>query len=190
MSNQKRSSGRRQRASLPGEPTGAALVERMIRVDQAGEFGAMQIYRGQLAVLAGTPSEAAVQEMADQEREHLETFDRLLVERRVRPTALTPLWRVAGFALGAGTALLGERAAMACTVAVEEVIEEHYQKQVDQLGDEEPALRQTIERYRDDEAHHRDVGLRHGAEATPGYRLLAGGIKAGTRAAIWLSERV
>lgn len=176
--------------SLPGEPSGAALVERMIRVDQAGEFGAMQIYRGQLAVLAGTASEAPVREMAEQEREHLDTFDRLIAERRVRPTALTPIWRVAGFALGAGTALLGERAAMACTVAVEEVIESHYNKQAAQLGDKEPELRATIERFRDDEAHHRDVGLEHGAEQTPGYRLLSGGIRTGTRMAIWLSERI
>jgi ubiquinone biosynthesis monooxygenase Coq7 len=108
----------------------------------------------------------------------------------VRPTALTPLWRAAGFALGAGTAMLGEKAAMACTVAVEEVIEEHYRGQADRLEDDEAELRATIEQYREDEAHHRDVGLANGAEETPGYRLLSGGIKAGTRLAIWLSERI
>ena len=176
--------------SLPGEPVGRALLERVVRVDQAGEFGAVQIYKGQLAILAGTASEGPVREMAAQEDEHLAVFDRLMLERRVRPTALAPLWRVAGFALGAGTALMSERAAMACTVAVEEVIEQHYGKQIAALGDEEGELRDVLARFRADEAHHRDTGLAHGAEKTPGYRLLRRGIGVGTRLAIWLSERV
>jgi ubiquinone biosynthesis monooxygenase Coq7 len=175
---------------LPGDLRGKKLVDRVIRVDQAGEFGAKQIYNGQLAILTGTASEAPVREMLEQEHEHLEAFDKLVVERRVRPTALTPVWRIAGFALGAGTALMGEKAAMACTVAVEEVIEEHYQRQCDALGDEEPKLREMIGKFQADESSHRQVGLAHDAEKTPGYRLLRRGIRTGTRVAVWLSERV
>lgn len=180
----------RPKGRLPGDPDEQAELARMIRVDQAGEFGARQIYKGQLAVLRGLPSATVITEMAEQEDRHLERFNRLLVERRVRPTALTPLWRVAGYALGAGTALMGERAAMACTVAVEEVIEEHYQRQADTLGDREPDLKKTIEEFRRDELAHRDIGLEHEAETTPGFPVLRRGIKAGTRLAIWLSERI
>jgi ubiquinone biosynthesis monooxygenase Coq7 len=178
------------KTSLPGDVTGRRLLERIIRVDQAGEFGAKRIYNGQLAILAGTAAEAPVRAMLEQELEHLDAFDRLIAERRVRPTALGPLWRVAGFALGAGTALLGEKSAMACTVAVEEVIEEHYLRQCDALGDDEPELRAMLEEFRADEAGHRETGLAHGAEAAPGYRTLKRGIKAGTRLAVWLSERI
>lgn len=180
----------RPKGRLLGDPDEQAELARMIRVDQAGEFGARQIYKGQLAVLRGLPSATVITEMAEQEDRHLERFNRLLVERRVRPTALTPLWRVAGYALGAGTALMGERAAMACTVAVEEVIEEHYQRQADALGDREPDLKKTIEEFRRDELAHRDIGLEHEAETTPGFPVLRRGIKAGTRLAIWLSERI
>ncbi|MEQ9641476.1 MAG: demethoxyubiquinone hydroxylase family protein [Alphaproteobacteria bacterium] len=176
--------------SLPGDLSKRQRLERILRVDQAGEFGARRIYQGQLAVLRGTASEAPVAEMAAQEDEHLATFDRLLTERQVRPTALTPLWRAAGFALGAGTALLGEKAAMACTVAVEEVIDEHYLDQIEALGDDEPELRETLTKYRADEQHHRDVALDHDAERAPGYRALRRAIRAGTKLAIRLSERV
>ena len=176
---------------LPGDLPPAALVERMIRVDHAGEFGAVRIYEGQMAVLGkSSPAGATVQRMADQEREHLETFDRLIVDRRVRPTALTPLWHVAGFALGAGTALMGEKAAHACTVAIEEVIDEHYGKQAEQLGDDESDLRDTIEQFRADEIAHRDEALERGARDAPGYEVLTSAIKAGSRLAIWLSERI
>ena len=176
---------------LPGDLPPAALVERMIRVDHAGEFGAVRIYEGQMAVLGkSSPAGTTVQRMADQEREHLETFDRLIVDRRVRPTALTPLWHVAGFALGAGTALMGEKAAHACTVAIEEVIDEHYGKQAEQLGDDESDLRDTIEQFRADEIAHRDEALERGARDAPGYEVLTSAIKAGSRLAIWLSERI
>jgi ubiquinone biosynthesis monooxygenase Coq7 len=178
------------RRRLPGDLSERALLERMIRVDQAGEFGAKQIYKGQLAVLRGTRSEAPIAEMAAQEDEHLARFNALLAQRRVRPTALTPVWRLAGYALGAGTALLGERAAMACTVAVEEVIEDHYRRQAEALDGREPDLKETIEEFRRDELAHRDIGLDHDAEDTPGYAVMRRGIKAGTRLAIWLSERI
>jgi ubiquinone biosynthesis monooxygenase Coq7 len=176
-----------------GDPSAQELIARMIRVDQAGEYGAVCIYEGQLAVLGRhprTPEAAVIHEMAAAERIHLETFDRLLVERRVRPTLLSPLWRVAGLALGAGTALLGPKAAMACTVAVEEVIEGHYQKQAERLGEDEAELRATIEEYREDEIDHRDTGLAFGAEAAPAYPLLSAVIKAGSKLAIRLAERI
>lgn len=161
----------------------------MIRVDHAGEYGAVRIYEGQMAVLGKSPVGVTLRQMADQEREHLEAFDRLVIDRRVRPTALTPLWHVAGFALGAGTALMGEKAAHACTVAIEEVIDGHYANQADQLGDDESELRDTIDRFRADEIAHRDEALEHGALEAPGYEVLTSAIKAGSRLAIWLSER-
>jgi ubiquinone biosynthesis monooxygenase Coq7 len=128
--------------------------------------------------------------MAAQEQRHLDQLTELVADRRVRPTALQPLWHVAGFALGAATALMGERAAMACTVAVEEVIDEHYRKQVERLGETEPAIRANLEEFRQDELAHRDTALRHGAAEAPAHLLLSGLIKAGSRAAIWLSERL
>jgi ubiquinone biosynthesis monooxygenase Coq7 len=179
-------SGRR----LPGDPTPEAAVKRMIRVDQAGEYGARRIYEGQLAVLGESPSGADIRHMYEQEIRHLETFDQMVAERRVRPTLLQPVWHVAGFALGAATALIGEKAAMACTVAVEEVIDEHYARQAEQLGAEEAGLKQTIETFRAEELEHRDLGLARGAEQAPAYPALSAAIKAGSRLAIWLSERV
>ena len=175
---------------LPGDPDPRELVERMIRVDHAGEYGAARIYAGQLAVLGDRPVGDTIRHMAEQEQKHLAAFDRLVVERRVRPTALGPVWHAAGFALGAASALLGERAAMACTVAVEDVIQKHYAEQADQLGDDEAELRATIEEFRADEIEHHDTGLKHQAELAPGYRVLSEAVKAGSRLAIWLSTRV
>ena len=175
---------------LPGDPTREETIARMIRVDHAGEYGARRIYDGQLAVLGQSAAAPAIREMAEAEQAHLDAFDALLVERRVRPTALSPVWHVAGFALGAASALLGERAAMACTVAVEEVIEQHYAGQARRLGDDEAELRQTLEEFGADEARHRETGLTHGAEQAPGYEALSAAVKRGTRLAIWLSERV
>jgi ubiquinone biosynthesis monooxygenase Coq7 len=167
-------------------------IEAMIRVDHAGEYGAVRIYEGQLAVLGsrGTPSAQAIRHMADQEQKHLERFDAMINERRVRPTVLEPVWRVAGFALGAATALLGEKAAMACTAAVEEVIDEHYASQVERLGDADPMLKATVEGFRADEIAHRKEALAHGAEEAVGYKVLSESIKAGVRLAIRLSERI
>jgi ubiquinone biosynthesis monooxygenase Coq7 len=131
-----------------------------------------------------------LREMAATEERHLETFENLVADRQVRPTALMPLWHVAGFLLGAGTAVLGEKAAMACTVAVEEVIEEHYAGQAGRLGETESELKRTIEQFQAEEAEHKELGLGSGAEEVPGYELLTGAIKAGSRLAIWLSERI
>lgn len=168
----------------------APSIDRILRVDHAGEYGAKRIYEGQLAVLGGKPSAPVIRHMAEQEREHLAEFERLIRERQARPSALLPFWHMAGFALGAGTALLGEKAAMACTVAVESVIGEHYRRQEDTLGADESALKETLARFRAEEAEHHDTGLAHGAEEAPAYPLLCGAIKAGTRAAIWIAERI
>jgi len=175
---------------LPGDTTERTLIERIVRVDHAGEYGAKRIYQGQLAVLGRGPKGDILRHMQAQEQHHLDTFAGLIAERRVRPTALLPLWHVAGYALGAITAALGERAAMACTVAVEEAIDEHYQAQSAALGEDEAPLRATIEAFRAEELEHRDIGLEHEAELTPGYKVMCAVIKAGCKVAIAVSERV
>jgi ubiquinone biosynthesis monooxygenase Coq7 len=174
--------------TLPGDR--GADIGRMIRVDHAGEYGAKRIYQGQLAVLGHTDKAGTIRHMQAQEQVHLDTFAALIAARRVRPTALLPFWHLAGFALGAVTAALGTRAAMACTVAVEEAIDEHYQAQVEALGETEPELRRTIETFRAEELEHRDIGLANEAELAPAYRLLSAAIKAGCKVAIKVAERV
>jgi ubiquinone biosynthesis monooxygenase Coq7 len=167
--------------------------QRMIRVDQAGEFGATRIYAGQLAVMGDrAPHSAAIRAMAGQEEDHRAQFDALMARRGVRPTLLQPFWHVAGFALGAGTALIGPEAAMACTAAIETEIDEHYTRQLDELeaqGDD-PELAGMIARFRDDEREHKDAAFAAGAEKAPGYPLLSAAIRLGCRAAIRLSERI
>lgn len=212
-------------SGLPGDLPQEEKLARIIRVDQAGEYGAQRIYAGQLAVMKarrramrkGPPNPfehradtqeavdskphsvpawtadsmlSAVEEMARQEDEHKETFDRIMVTRRVRPTALAPLWHVGGWMLGAGTALLGDRAAMACTVAVESVISDHYAQQLEELGGEEPELRETIAAFKADEEAHHDEALAREAEKAPGYPLLLAAVKTVTRTAIALSKRI
>jgi ubiquinone biosynthesis monooxygenase Coq7 len=167
----------------------------MLRVDHAGEYGAVAIYHGQLAVFGRQPGRQRITGqltgMAEQEQAHLDAFDRLLVSGRVRPTALSPVWNAAGFALGAATALLGEKAAHACTEAVETVIEEHYGDQVAELeagGDTE--LAGKLARFRDDEIAHRDLAAAEGASKAPGYPVLSALIRTGCRLAIRISEKV
>ena len=164
---------------------------RMLRVDQAGEYGATRIYAGQLAVL-GDRSEIAseIRHMADQEAVHRAKFDALLAQRGVRPTVLQPFWDIAGFALGAATALIGPKAAMACTAAVETEIDLHYSAQLDELGDSDPELSAMIHDFREDERAHRETALAAGAEQAPGYPLLSGAIRLGCRVAIRLAERI
>jgi ubiquinone biosynthesis monooxygenase Coq7 len=174
---------------IPGDLDRKALIDRFLRVNQAGEIGAVRIYQGQLAVLRNAKSAKQIRHMAQQERHHVETFDRLIAENNTRPTILSPLWHMAGFALGAATALMGERAAMACTVAVEEVIDGHYARQVEQLGEDQADLKDTIKTFQAEEVEHRDIGLANGAEQALGYPLLSAAIKAGCKAAIWLAER-
>jgi len=175
---------------LPGDPSRDEMIARIIRVDQAGEYGAKRIYDGQLAVLGDSADAPVLRKMAAAEEEHLARFNQLIRERRVRPTALQPLWHVAGFALGVGSALLGREAAMACTVAVEEVIDEHYADQAAMLGEEDPELKAAIEEFRQHEIEHRDIALAEGARRAPGYPVLSAAVKAGSRLAIWLSERI
>ena len=178
------------RRSLPGDPLPERAVDAMLRVDQAGEYGARRIYEGQMAVLGRSAAGAILRKMHAQELKHLKARDTRLGERQVRPTLLAPVWHVAGFALGAATALMGERAAMACTVAVEEVIDKHYQGQVERLGEAEPKLRETFETFRKEEVEHRDTAMSQGAQEAPGYGLLTTAIKAGSRLAIWLSQKI
>ena len=168
-----------------------ARREAMLRVDQAGEYGATRIYAGQLAVM-GTRGGGAdeIAAMAGQEAEHLKKFNALIAARGVRPTALQPIWHVAGFALGAATALIGPKAAMACTAAIEEEIERHYSAQLDELGTSDDELSGLIGTFRDDERSHRQTALAAGAEQAPLYPLLSGDIRLGCRFAIRLSEKV
>jgi 3-demethoxyubiquinol 3-hydroxylase len=177
-------------ASLHGDLTHDQMIDRFIRVDHAGEYGAVRIYQGQLAVLGQKPVGDSIRHMAAKEREHLSRFDELVAARRVRPTVLAPLWDVAGFALGAATALMGEKVAMACTAAVEEVITEHYDHQAEQLGDTESELREVITEFRADEEEHRQTALAAGAQDAPGHVAITEVIKRGSRLAIWLSERL
>lgn len=168
-------------------------LHRMIRVDQAGEFGATRIYEGQLAVMGDRgPHSAEIRHMAAQEAEHRAKFDALLARRGVRPTALHPIWSAAGYGLGAFTALLGPEAAMACTAAVETEIDKHYSEQLDHLQatGADPELAEMIEAFREEEREHHDSAIANGAERAPAYPLLAGAIRLGCRLAIRLSERV
>ena len=177
-------------ASFPGDPTKREDIERILRVDHAGEYGAKRIYTGQLAVLGRGSKGDLLRHMKDQEQVHLDAFGDMIARRRVRPTAMLPFWHVAGFALGAMTALMGEKAAMACTVAVEETIDQHYRDQIARLGEDEADLKEKIEIFRLEEVEHRDIGLENGAEQAPAYRLLSGAIRLGCKMAIKVSERV
>jgi len=169
-----------------------ADIASMIRVNQAGEYGAERIYAGQLAVMGDDgPDSSAIHHMAEQEKRHLDAFDRMIVERGVRPTILQPFWKVAGYALGAGTAALGPRAAMACTVAVETEIDRHYQEQLEQLkAENEPELSEMIAEFREEELEHKATALAAGAEQAPGYPVLSAVIRMGCRLAIGLSKRI
>ncbi len=175
----------------PGDLSHHQKIERMIRVNHAGEYGAQRIYAGQLAVLGKSESAPTLRHMAEQEQEHLDTFSRMMTQRRVRPTLLMPLWHVGGFAMGAATALMGEKAAMACTVAVESVIDEHYAEQEKALADDdEHELKAAITKFRADEKEHHDTALNLGAEAAPLYSILSAMITCQTKMAIWLSTRI
>lgn len=180
--------------NIPG-PNARRLAE-MLRVDHAGEYGAVAIYRGQRAVFDALPHKAAIAgeiaEMEAGEIEHLETFDRLLAERGIRPTVLSPLWNAAGFGLGAATALMGEKAAMACTQAVEDVIEKHYAEQIAALenDDREADLAATLVKFREDEIGHKTTAENAGARQAPGYALLSAAIRMGCRGAIKIAEKI
>ncbi|KPJ10192.1 Ubiquinone biosynthesis protein COQ7-like [Papilio machaon] len=168
-------------------------LDKIIRVDHAGELGADRIYAGQMAVLGSTAEGPLIQHMWEQEKKHREKFEELICKYRVRPTIMTPLWNVAGFVLGAGTALLGKEAAMACTVAVETVIVDHYNDQLRTLMADphvDKDILETITRFRDEEQEHHDTGIDHGAEQAPFYKALTEVIKAGCKVAITISKTV
>ncbi|KAF2880755.1 hypothetical protein ILUMI_25427 [Ignelater luminosus] len=170
-----------------------ADIDTIVRVDHAGELGADRIYAGQMAVLGHTEKGPLIQHMWDQEKVHRARFEELIRKYRVRPTVMTPIWNVAGFVLGAGSALLGDKAAMACTVAVETVIVEHYNDQLRELMDDPNAnkeLMETIKQFRDEEQEHHDIGIDHGAEQAPLYRAFSELIKFGCKTAIAISKTI
>lgn len=178
----------------PGRGASRRRRAEILRVDHAGEYAAVHIYRAQKAVFEGRAGKTAIAadmgEMQDQEAVHLARFEALLKAEGVRPTVMTPVWRLAAMALGAGTALIGEKAAHACTEAVEDVIEKHYAEQIAELAERDPALAAELTLFRDEELAHHDHAVEHGAREAPAYRLLSAVIKAGCRAAIKVSERV
>ena len=178
----------------PGVGQTRARMAEMLRVDHAGEFAAVHIYRAQRAVLEGRKGKAAIAadltEMEGHEAVHLARFEALLTEYRVRPTAMIPLWKLAATALGAGTALISEKAAHACTEAVESVIEQHYADQIEEVRERDPELAAELTRFREEELAHHDHAIAHGSREAPGYRLLSSVIKVGCKAAIKISERI
>ena len=167
------------------------ILEEIIRVDHAGEYGAVKIYDGQIAIF-GKKSKIGktIEKMARQEQEHIETFEKLILHNRVRPTALLPLWNIAGFILGASTALMGEKAAMTCTVAVEKVIGAHYKEQAAMLKSDQKKLKSIIKKFEKDELEHHDIGIAHNAEKTPGYNILSNIISLGCKTAIFVSKKI
>ena len=171
--------------------TDRQILEEIIRVDHAGEYGATRIYEGQIAVFGkNTKIGKTIQHMADQEQEHIEKFQELIVSERIRPTALLPLWNLTGYALGIGTAVMGEKAAMACTVAVEKVIGEHYEEQIELLEEDQKKLKSTIKKFAADELEHHNIGIAHDAESAPGYRVLTKVIEIGCKTAIAISKKI
>lgn len=178
----------------PGQGAARVRLAEMLRVDHAGELAAVHIYRGQRAVLGAAPDKGRIveqlTEMEGHEAVHLARFDALLTSHNVRPTLMAPLWRLAGYALGAGTALMGEKAAHACTVAVESVIEKHYAGQIAEISGSDPDLAAELSQFRDEELSHRDHAMAEGATSTPGYPVLAAVIKGGCLTAIKISEKL
>ncbi|KAK2188904.1 hypothetical protein NP493_120g04044 [Ridgeia piscesae] len=188
---------RRHLSSIARKAQTRALIDRVLRVDHAGEIGAVRIYQGQLAVLGRTQVGPVIDHLLDQERVHAAKFEELIPKYRARPTVLLPVWNVAGFLLGAGSALLGKEAAMACTVAVETAIGEHYDGQLRTLmadgpdgADRHKEIIQVIKKFRDEELDHLETGLEHDAEKAPLYDVMNKTIQAGCKVAIWLAERV
>ena len=181
----------KKKKKINSKNTDRKILEEVIRVDHAGEYGATRIYDGQIAVFGkNSKIGKTIKHMANQEQKHIDTFNKLIIEKRVRPTALMPLWNLTGYLLGITTALMGKKAAMACTVAVEDVIGKHYEKQAKQLGNKDPKLKKIILEFRDDELEHHDIGIEHEAEKTPGYNILSKVIKIGCKTAIEISKKI
>jgi Ubiquinone biosynthesis protein COQ7 len=186
-----KSNSSKKRINYKKEITDKSILDEIIRVDHAGEYGATRIYDGQIAVF-GKKSKIGktIQHMADQEQEHIETFQKLIINNRVRPTLMLPVWDIAGYSLGLATAFMGEKAAMACTVAVEKVIGEHYEEQLTLLKNDQKKLKKTIEKFKNDELEHHDIGIAHDAEKTPGYKILSKVIEIGCKTAIAVSKKI
>ena len=185
----KKSKDRKKR--IQKKQTNKNILDEIIRVDHAGEYGATKIYAGQIAVFGkNSKIGKTIQHMADQEQEHIDKFNELIIKHRVRPTAFLPVWNVAGFALGAVTARMGKKAAMACTVAVEKVIGEHYRDQQNLLEEDHKELKKTLAKFEEDELEHHDIGIAHDAEKTPGYSLLSKFIEIGCKTAIAVSKKI
>ena len=165
-------------------------IDSILRVDHAGETAAAKIYDGQLAILKNTSVGPTIKHMKEQEQEHLDTFNQLLFENDTRPTALLPLWNVMGFGIGVASAVMGKKAAMACTIAVEEVIGEHYAKQAEKLNDDHKELKKTLMKFRDDELDHLETGVEHDGENAPGYEIMRAFVQLGCRTAIKISEKI
>ena len=165
-------------------------IDAILRVDHAGETAAAKIYDGQLAILKYTSVGPTIQHMKDQEQEHLDTFNKLLIENDTRPTALLPIWNVMGFGLGIASAIMGKKAAMACTIAVEEVIGEHYAKQAEALDEDLPELKATLIKFRDEELDHLETGVEHDGRQAPGYEIMKTIVQFGCRTAIKISEKI
>ena len=165
------------------------IISDMIRVNQAGEFGAQKIYEGQLSILK---NDKTIKKMMKQEKKHLEAFNKIIIDKGVRPTALSPFWSIGGYLLGMSTALIGRKAAMACTVAVEEVIDEHYKSQQEKLrnNNKEKELLKLISEFRDEEIEHKNTALDNNAEDIKGYKIMTHGIKSITKLAIFLSKKI
>jgi 3-demethoxyubiquinol 3-hydroxylase len=178
--------------ALPSPLTPHQQLSRMLRVNQAGEHGAVRIYQGQLAALADSAAAETIAHMREQEQTHYAYFNQAIAKYRTRPSLLSPIWHGLGYALGAGCGTLGVKAAMACTIAVEEVIAEHYQAQIDQLANmpEHAELRATITQFRAEELEHHDIGIEHDATELEVYPVLTAMVKAGSKFAIWLASRV
>ena len=174
--------------------TNKKKLEEFIRVDHAGERGAIKIYEGQLLALNTIYKDEdlknTIEEMREHEREHCEFFESEIKKRNIRPTKFLPLWDLLGVGLGFGTTLLGKKAAMLCTASVEEVIDKHYQNQIDQLEDDEKNLRDKIVKFREDEIHHKDIAYEEGASKDGPYKILDKIIKAGSKIAINISEKI
>jgi len=176
------------------EKTNQKILEEIIRVDHAGERGAMKIYEGQLLALKTIKQDETlrdkIEEMKDQEKEHLEYFEKEIQKRKIKPTYLLPLWDVIGITLGFGTAVLGKKAAMLCTASVEEVIENHYQNQLKKLCNDEMDLKAKIEKFRGDEISHKNTAYESGATNKGFYSIMDRAIRIGSRIAITISEKV
>lgn len=175
---------------LSGDLTDQEYLKEVIRVNHAGEYGAIRIYQGQYAFLKNSSDKDLIKEMRNQEQKHLEFFEQQIKMNQVRPTALLPIWHVLGYALGATTALFGKNAAMVCTEAVEEVIDEHYLSQIKQLPDNKQELKDKIEQFRQEELEHKEIAHNHSSDLNLFHKILGKGIKIGCKIAINLSKKI